>query len=65
MKIQLLRRREDFSGIFQESIPVFFQEKYPHSRLLDIDYIANDYLNIVYPSNINRADLTDLVGEFN
>jgi len=64
LKIQLLRRREDFSGIFQESIPVFFQEKYPHSRLLDIDYIANDYLNIVYPSNINRADLTDLVGEF-
>lgn len=60
----MLRRREDFSGIFQESIPVFFQEKYPHSRLLDIDYIANDYLNIVYPSNINRADLTDLVGEF-
>jgi len=64
LKIQLLRRREDFSGIFQESVSVFFQEKYPHSRLLDIDYIINDYLNIVYPSNINRSDLTDLVSEF-
>ena len=64
MKIQLLRRRENFSEIFQESVSVFFQEKYPQSRRLDIDYIANDYLNIVYPSNINRSDLTDLVIEF-
>lgn len=64
MRIQLLRKRENFLEIFQESVSVFFHEKYPHSRRLDIDYIANDYLNIVYPSNINRGDLTDLVVEY-
>ena len=64
MKIQLLRKREDFSEIFKESISIFFDEKYPHSGRLDIDYVVNDHLNIIYPSNISRSDLTDLVGEF-
>ena len=64
MRIQLLRRRESFLEIFQKSISRFFQEKYPHSNEVNIEYIINDYLNIVYPSKINRKDLVDLVGEF-
>ena len=31
---------------------------------MNIEYVINDYLNIVYPSNINRNDLADLVSEF-
>lgn len=50
--------------IFKKSISIFFDEKYPHSDRFDIDYIVNDHLNIVYPSNISRSDLTNLVGEF-
>ena len=64
MKIQLLRRRENFLEIFQKSISHFFQEKYSHVNYMNIEYIINDYLNIVYPSKINRNDLADLVCEF-
>ena len=64
MRIQLLRKRENFLEIFQKSISRFFQEKYPHSNEVNIEYIINDYLNIVYPSKINRKDLVDLVSEF-
>ncbi len=64
MRIQLLRKRENFEEIFQKSISVFYQEKYSHSDHVNIDYIINDYLNIVYPSKINRNDLVDLVSEF-
>ena len=64
MRIQLLRKRESFLEIFQKSISRFFQEKYPHNNEVNIEYIINDYLNIVYPSKINRHDLVDLVGEF-
>ena len=31
---------------------------------MNIEYVVNDYLNIVYPSKINRNDLADLVSEF-
>jgi len=31
---------------------------------VNIEYVINDYLNIAYPSKINRNDLTDLVSEF-
>ena len=64
MRIQLLRKRENFLEIFQKSISRFFQEKYPHNNEVNIEYIINDYLNIVYPSKINRKDLVDLVSEF-
>ena len=64
MRIQLLRKRESFLEIFQKSISRFFQEKYPHNNEVNIEYIINDYLNIVYPSKINRKDLVDLVSEF-
>ncbi len=64
MKIQLLRKREDFLEIFKKSISIFFQAKYSHSDYANIEFIINDYLNIVYPSKINRNDLADLVSEF-
>ena len=64
MRIQLLRRRESFLEIFQKSVSQFFQEKYSHVKHINIEYVVNDYLNIVYPSKINRNDLADLVSEF-
>jgi hypothetical protein len=64
LKIQLLRKREDFLEIFKKSVSVFFQEKYSHSDYINIEYVINDHLNIVYPSKINRNDLVDLVSEF-
>jgi len=64
LKIQLLRKREDFLEIFKKSLSVFFQEKYSHSDYINIEYVINDHLNIVYPSKINRNDLVDLVSEF-
>lgn len=64
MKIHLLRKRENFLKIFRKSISVFTQEKYQYTSHTNIDYIINDYLNIVYPSKINRNDLADLVSEF-
>jgi hypothetical protein len=64
LRIQLLRKRENFLEIFQKSISAFCQEKYSHADHENIDYIINDYLNIIYPSKINRNDLADLVGEF-
>jgi hypothetical protein len=64
LKIKLLRKKENFLKIFQKSIPLFFQEKYPNSIFINIEYIINDNLNIVYPSKINRNDLSELVAEF-
>ena len=64
MRIQLLRRRESFLEIFQKSVSQLFQEKYSHVKYMNIEYVINDYLNIVYPLNINRNDLADLVSEF-
>jgi len=31
---------------------------------MKIEYVVNDYLNVIYPSKINRNDLVDLVSEF-
>jgi hypothetical protein len=64
LKIQILRKRENFLKIFQKSISVFFSKKYSHIKYMKIEYVINDYLNIIYPSNINRNDLADLVSEF-
>ena len=64
MKIQLLRKREDFFEIFQNSIVNFYKEKFPQSSFEKQKYIINDRLNIVYPSKINRSDLSELVSEF-
>ena len=50
--------------IFQNSVSQFFQEKYSHARRMKIEYVVNDYLNVIYPSKINRNDLVDLVSEF-
>jgi len=64
LKVQLLRKRENFQEIFQESTLWFFREKYPNDDYEKTKYYVNDYLNIVYPSQINRNDLADLVSEF-
>ncbi|MDC1540914.1 hypothetical protein N8378_01170 [Candidatus Pelagibacter ubique] len=50
--------------IFQKSILYFFQEKNPNSGYVNIEYVVNDHLNIVYPLTINRNDLRELVSEF-
>lgn len=64
MKIQLLRKKENFLEIFQKSTKKFFQEKFPQSSYIKIKYTINDRLNIVYPSKIKRTDLSELVNEF-
>jgi thiamine kinase-like enzyme len=64
LKIHLLRKKENFLEIFQNSIINFFQEKFPRSSYIKIKYIINDRLNIVYPSKIKRNDLAELVSEF-
>jgi hypothetical protein len=64
LKIQLLRKREDFLEIFQKSSALFFQNFFSRSDYVKIDYIVNDYLNVVYPSKIDRNSLSNLVSEF-
>ena len=64
MKINLLVKRESFLEIFQKSTTDFLQEKYSDSSFTDIKYIVNDYLNIVYPVDIKRNELVNLVSEF-
>lgn len=64
MKIQLLRKREDFGLIFLDSIANFFKQRFPESDYVRSNYIVNDRLNIVYPSQIDRSHLADLTSEF-
>lgn len=64
MKIKLLRKRENFLQIFQESSLAFFKQKYPNTSLPKVNYLINDHLNIVYPLHIDRNDLSNLVSEF-
>jgi len=64
LKIQLLKKRENFLEIFKESIEIFFKEQYLATNKVKVKYILNDNLNIVYPSKINREELRELVREF-
>lgn len=64
MKISLLKKRENFIDIFQKSTLDFFNKKYPKLSRKNVEYKINDYLNIVYPSSINRNCLSELVMDF-
>lgn len=64
MKIKLLKQREDFFKIFQESVLQFLQEKYCNSNCDTVQYVVNDHLNVIYPATIDRNRLHDIVGEF-
>ncbi len=64
MKIELLKKREDFLKIFRESILGFFRKKFSSRNYIRKKFIINDKLNVIYPSQINRSDLTVIVSEF-
>ena len=64
MKIQLLKKRERFYEIFHDSVSSFLKEAIPQDSITDCSYRVNERLNIIYPCNIDRDQLRDLVSEF-
>lgn len=64
MKIQLLKKREKFLKIFNNSVLYFFKKKNANNEFINTEYFINDNLNVIYPSKINRKHLADLVSEF-
>ncbi len=77
MRIELLRLREDFEVGFASSLTDFMAEKYKwqgrihwikgiHSKLEKNQsaFYANDLLNIIYPSSIERKKLAPFTKEF-
>ena len=64
MKIQLLKKREEFNEIFHTSVAAFIDETHSQSTLKKRHYLVNERLNIIYPCDINRSNLNDLVSEF-
>jgi hypothetical protein len=64
MKIELLRKRENFLKIFKDSVSNFFKKKYDLNELIKTKYVINDRLNVIYPINIKRNKLNNLVSEF-
>jgi hypothetical protein len=64
LKIQLLKKREQFYEIFHGSVSLFLKESNPQDSRADCSYRVNDRLNIIYPCNVNRDQLKELVSEF-
>ena len=64
MKIELLRKRENFLQIFKDSTFNFFIKNYDLDELTKTKYVINDRLNVIYPINIKRNRLNNLVSEF-
>ena len=64
MKIQLLKKRESFYEIFHDSLSSFLNEALPQDSKTNCYYRVNARLNIIYPCNIDRDQLKDLVSEF-
>jgi hypothetical protein len=64
LKIQLLKKREQFYEIFHNSVSSFLKEAIPQVSKVKCSYRVNERLNIIYPCNIDRGQLKDLVSEF-
>ena len=72
MRIELLRKREDFDDIFVSSITSFWLEKFEWRGTIESEttktkgtnFLSNSFLNVVYPANIKRKQLSILTSEF-
>ncbi|WOG25813.1 hypothetical protein [Endozoicomonas sp. 8E] len=71
MRIQLLRQREDFEQGFIRALSQFLQDYLGWSGKMSWDkntagavFVANDYLNVIYPNNLPRERLYSLTREF-
>ncbi|WP_067515004.1 phosphotransferase [Endozoicomonas ascidiicola] len=71
MRIQLLRQREDFEQGFIQSLSLFLSEYFNWTGEMRWDsdisgsaFLANDYLNVIYPEHLSRKRLFSLTREF-
>ncbi|MBL1274661.1 MAG: hypothetical protein COB30_001085 [Ectothiorhodospiraceae bacterium] len=70
MRIELLRKREDFNGIFCASLNSFLKSYFNCESKITwkcergAHYLVNDYLNVIYQKSISRNSLGDLTQEF-
>lgn len=71
MRIQLLRQREDFEQGFILALSRFLHDYLGWSGKMSWDkntagsvFVANDYLNVIYPNNLPREHLFSLTREF-
>jgi len=70
MKIELLRKREDFEVIFRDSLSKFIGNylgdvcQVVQGDGLCNKFLVNEYLNLIYPATIKRNQLTTLTQEF-
>jgi len=74
MRLDLLIKRENFSEVFNKTLSKYMLEKYnwtgeivwtkmKYKRTSKV-FLANHKLNIIYPSNLNRDYLREIVKEY-